>query len=227
MDYWSVIGTLIVFSPIWVAIVLVLVFTIGHAYQRKTGQLPGRQPPPVPYPTPEELRRQQARMAAGVRGEARTAKLLDALGPGWHVLHDRALPRGRANIDHLVVAPSGAVINIDSKQWSTKRGNVHVRGRRLFHGPEDRTSSIDAARYESQQAARALGVPVATVIAVHGARITGGHITLPGLLVVPAPELTDLLRQLDSEVGPPNPAAARPLAQRAARLLPPYPHHTR
>jgi Nuclease-related domain len=33
---------------------------------------------------------------------------------GWAVLHDLAVPRSRANIDHLVIGPGGVFV-IDSK----------------------------------------------------------------------------------------------------------------
>ncbi|KAB8167861.1 hypothetical protein FH609_009690 [Streptomyces sp. 3MP-14] len=134
-------------------------------------------------------------------------------------------PRGRANIDHLVITPAAAVINVDSTMWSARSGNVHERNGRVFHGSVDRTRSVAAARYESSQAALALGQPVATAIAVHGARITGGQITLPGVLIVPAHSLVALLRQIDHATGPASPSAARPLAHRAARLLPPCSDH--
>ena len=52
----------------------------------------------------------------GAVGERRTARLLAALERhGWAVLHDLALPDGRANLDHLVIGPGGVFV-IDSKQ---------------------------------------------------------------------------------------------------------------
>jgi Nuclease-related domain len=44
----------------------------------------------------------------GAGGERRTARLLEPLErQGWVVLHDLAVPGSRANIDHLVIGPSG------------------------------------------------------------------------------------------------------------------------
>jgi hypothetical protein len=58
----------------------------------------------------------------GAHGERQTARLLDRLGrDGYVIFHDLALPDSPANLDHLVVGPSGVFV-IDSKQWT---GQVH------------------------------------------------------------------------------------------------------
>jgi hypothetical protein len=58
----------------------------------------------------------------GAHGEQQTARLLDRLGrDGYQVLHDLAIPGSPANIDHLVIGPSGLFV-IGSKQWT---GQVH------------------------------------------------------------------------------------------------------
>jgi hypothetical protein len=48
-----------------------------------------------------------------------------AVGDAGVVLHDRAVPRGRANIDHIAVVPSGVWV-IDTKRY---RGRVRRSGR--------------------------------------------------------------------------------------------------
>jgi hypothetical protein len=54
----------------------------------------------------------------GAEGEARTAQVLAGLGPGWTVWHDLVWPgRKHANIDHLVIGPTGIFV-VDSKHWS-------------------------------------------------------------------------------------------------------------
>ena len=58
--------------------------------------------------------------ARGARGEERVAELLAKhLNPGVVVLHDRRIPRTRANIDHIAVAPSGVWV-IDAKRYTGK-----------------------------------------------------------------------------------------------------------
>jgi hypothetical protein len=58
----------------------------------------------------------------GAHGERHTARLLDRLTrDGYVVLHDLAVPGSPANLDHLVIGPSGVFV-IDSKQWT---GSIH------------------------------------------------------------------------------------------------------
>jgi len=55
------------------------------------------------------------------------------------ILHDRRIPGSRANIDHIVVAPSGVWI-IDAKRYSDQL--VQRRGKDLYVGkPTAPTSS--------------------------------------------------------------------------------------
>jgi hypothetical protein len=91
----------------------------------------------------------------GAIGEQRVGPLLERLRPfGAVPLHDRRIPGSQANIDHVVIAPSGVWI-VDSKNY---RGRIERRGRRsdarLFVDRRDRTSLVtgttkqyDAVRY--------------------------------------------------------------------------------
>jgi Nuclease-related domain len=65
---------------------------------------------------------QVAAWQRGAQGERRTARLLDRLvRDGYVVFHDLAVPDSPANVDHLVIGPSGVFV-IDSKQWT---GSIH------------------------------------------------------------------------------------------------------
>jgi hypothetical protein len=68
--------------------------------------------------------------ATGADGEERVGASLDRLTTsGAVVLHDRQMPGSRANIDHIVVAPSGVWV-VDAKRY---RGKVERRDHgRLF-----------------------------------------------------------------------------------------------
>ena len=58
--------------------------------------------------------------ARGAGGEEHVAKsLAKRLNEGIVVLHDRRIPGGRANIDHIAIAPSGVWV-IDSKRYKGK-----------------------------------------------------------------------------------------------------------
>jgi hypothetical protein len=127
----------------------------------------------------------------GAHGERQTARLLDRLGrDGYVVFHDLAMPDSPANVDHLVIGPSG-VFAIDSKQWT---GNVHQGADGLVwhnHYRLDRT--LAAVRWQAETLGRLLGIPVAPLVCVHGAHIQGGGLDAQGVAIVPAPLLRSAL----------------------------------
>lgn len=66
----------------------------------------------------ERLLRRAERFERGAEGERTVAALLAQLPPDWFVLNDLHWPgRDRANIDHVVVGPTGVFV-IDAKNWS-------------------------------------------------------------------------------------------------------------
>ncbi|MET9296477.1 nuclease-related domain-containing protein [Streptomyces sp. NPDC003077] len=161
--------------------------------------------------------------AIGAAGEERTARLLAPLARrGYVILHDRAVPAGRANLDHLVAGPAG-VAYIDTKNWRAKRARVTVYGGLLRYGRYDKTREIQTVLWEAEQASRALGVPVRPVIAVHGAAVPAprGRLELHGVTIIEAKRLRGMLEGL-----PPRPGwdADRLTAIRrlAERRLPPH-----
>jgi hypothetical protein len=131
----------------------------------------------------------------GAAGERRTARLLSRLEQrGWVVLHDLAVPGSPANIDHLAIGLGGVVV-IDSKQY---RGRLRLdAGGLLWHGRHLLTMMLRAVRWEADQADEVLGVAdvdVACVVAVHGASVPWGGVTVGGVAVAPAGRVSDLLR---------------------------------
>jgi Nuclease-related domain len=120
----------------------------------------------------------------GAKGERHTARLLDQLGrDGYVSFHDLAMPDSPANLDHVVVGPSGLFV-IDSKQWT---GQVHQSSDELVwhdHYRLDRT--LATVRWQAETLGRLLGVPVAPLICVHGAHIQGGGLRAQGVAIIPA-----------------------------------------
>jgi hypothetical protein len=118
------------------------------------------------------------------QGERRTARLLDRVTrDGYVVFHDLAVPGSDANVDHLVIGPTGLFV-IDSKQWT---GSVHQSADGLVwhnHYPLDRT--LDTVRWEATAVGRLLGTRVAAVLCVHGAHVQGGGLDAQGVAIVPA-----------------------------------------
>jgi Nuclease-related domain len=127
----------------------------------------------------------------GAHGERRTARRLRQLGrDGFVVLHDLAVPGSPANVDHLVIGPTGVFV-IDSKQWT---GSVHESADGLAwhnHYLLDRT--LDTVRWEAQAVGRLLGTTAAALLCVHGAHVQRGGLQAQGVAIVPAARLRDAL----------------------------------
>lgn len=160
-----------------------------------------------------------ARYEAGAEGERRTAHRINPLRTeGWTILHDRALPRGRANVDHLAISPAGVVVLPDTKRWSS-RYRLRVVNGRLLHGTHDVTNRLRGLHHETATVAKTLGTPVIPLVVMDGAPIDGGELLIDGIRIVPADRACAVLRALGK--GPAHPGPAD-VAARAARLLPPY-----
>jgi hypothetical protein len=127
---------------------------------------------------------QVAAWRRGAQGERRTARLLERLvRDGYVVFHDLAVPDSDANVDHLVIGPSGVFV-IDSKQWT---GSVHQGADGLVwhnHYPLDRT--LETVRWEARAISRVLGIRAAALLCVHSAHVHGGGLHAQGVAIVPA-----------------------------------------
>jgi Nuclease-related domain len=120
----------------------------------------------------------------GAAGERHTARLLDRLGrEGYVIFHDVAMPDSPANLDHLVLGPSGVFV-IDSKQWT---GSIHQSSDGLiWHDLYRLDRPLATIRWQAETLGRLLGVPVAPLICVHGAHIQHGGLRAQGVAIVPA-----------------------------------------
>jgi hypothetical protein len=120
----------------------------------------------------------------GAAGERRTARRLERLrGEGYVVFHDLALPGSPANVDHLVIGPSGVFV-IDSKQWT---GSVRQGADRLaWHNHYRLDRTLEAVGWQAQVIGRLLGAPTAGLVCVHGAQVQGGGLDAQGVAIVPA-----------------------------------------
>jgi Nuclease-related domain len=120
----------------------------------------------------------------GAHGERRTARLLDRLTrDGYVVFHDLAVPDSPANVDHLVIGPSGVFV-IASKQWtgSVQQGTDGLAWHN--HYPLERT--LETVRWETQVIGRLLGTRAAALLCVHAAHVQGGGLHAQGVAIVPA-----------------------------------------
>jgi Nuclease-related domain len=86
--------------------------------------------------------------AVGGRGEERLGRFLETLHDGETlvVLHDRRIPRRRANIDHIAVSANGVFV-IDAKNYAGKvrridKGGWFSSDERLYVGRRDCTKLV-------------------------------------------------------------------------------------
>lgn len=105
---------------------------------------------------------------------------------GYRTLHARAIPGSEAQIDHLVVGPTG-VYAVDSEKWD-KRLPVRVQsGKKLFHGPFDMKPRLTEAKWEASQASelisKAFGREVVVVpsLAIYGPPVPWKIMTIRGV----------------------------------------------
>jgi hypothetical protein len=106
------------------------------------------------------------------------------------VFHDLAMPDSPANLDHLVLGPSGVFV-IDFKQWT---GQVHQSSDGLiWHNHYRLDHTLASIRWQAETLGRLLGVPVAPLVCVHGAHVQHGGLRAQGVAVVPAALLRSAL----------------------------------
>ncbi len=88
------------------------------------------------------LEERAERFEQGAVGERRTASVLAALDlTRFAVFHDLGVPGSRANIDHVVVGPTGLFV-IDTKNYTSR---VTVSKNTLWCGRYPQTKRLDTA----------------------------------------------------------------------------------
>lgn len=138
----------------------------------------------------------------GAIGEEMLGARLDSLaGSGMAVLHDRRIPRSRANIDHLVVTPSGVWV-IDAKHYQGRPrlriegGIVRPRREKLSVGQRDCTKLVDGVLGQVEHVRSVVSdVPVIGALCFVGADwpLIGGAFTTRDVHVLWPRRLTKLL----------------------------------
>jgi hypothetical protein len=165
-------------------------------------------------PSPETLA--WARGAAGERHVARLLAPLDA--HDWTVLHDLRVPGWHANIDHLVIGTPGVFV-VDAKHY---RGPLHLaHDGGLWHGRYPLAAALSATRWEADKVQATLGasdVDVVPIVAVVGAAVPFGQVSIHGIPVVAARSLPSMLRALPPVLAPERVAWAA--GELRARLRP-------
>ena len=168
-----------------------------------------------------------AKWRKGARGERSTARYLRPLERrGYVVMHDRALdrPGDRANLDHLVIGPCGAVV-VDSKNWH-RNTMVKARGGRVWVGRTPGAKVIAATALERRRVreglTRDLGAEVTAhaVLAIHGAKLPPWRrLAVEGIPLLRARQVRRWITSLPHLY---DPATVAAIADAAARRFPPY-----
>jgi Nuclease-related domain len=136
-----------------------------------------------PRPDPE-------RWLRGAAGEAATARVLARLpARRWAVWHDLRVPGSRANLDHLLIGPTGVWV-VDTK---TTRAAVRAGWRTVRVG--DRILDTGPVTWEARVVADRLGVPARPLVVVHGAGLRRRGSRCGGVRVVPIEGLTRRIRR--------------------------------
>lgn len=119
-------------------------------------------------PEPAESQPTQA-WKVGAAGERRVAEILDATS--CFVLHDRRIPKSKANLDHLAVGPAGVFV-IDAKKYEDKQLEVRDKGTffkpdpHLYVGGRDQTKLVTGVKRQVEVVRTALDGSDVTVHAV-------------------------------------------------------------
>lgn len=112
----------------------------------------------------------------GAQGERMTARVLEALPDGCVAIHDLPMPGSRANIDHLVIGPTG-VFTVESKHYSSP---VVITGQHVRTGGRSGRPVVEQAKRQAAAISAALGVTAMPVVVVHGAGVQlSGWFTKP------------------------------------------------
>jgi len=108
------------------------------------------------------VRPSTARWRVGGETEERVGRLLSqGVGSAGLVLHDRSVPRSRANIDHIAVVPCRVWV-IDTKRYRGRVRRGRPPGRRtLVVNGHDRGALLAAARHQGALVEAVVGPGVA------------------------------------------------------------------
>lgn len=145
----------------------------------------------------------------GARGEEKLGRRLDGLKSDTvHVLHDRGIPGSKANIDHMVVCPSGVFV-IDAKKYKG-RPNLRVEGGFLsartetfMVGSRNCTKLVTGAQKQANLVLAALAkselqnIPVIGMLCFVEAEwpLFGGDFTTSGIRVLWPKKAVELIRK--------------------------------
>lgn len=169
----------------------------------------------------------------GAAGEQVVGARLDSLaGNEYAVLHDRRIPRTRANIDHVVVSSAGVFV-VDAKKYKgrpalrVEGGLFRPRTEKLVVGGRDCTRLVDGALKQVDLVREVVddpAVPVTGVLCFVAADwpLIGGAFETRGVHVLWPKRLLQLVAtRPDDREAAPAPIDVPAVGTRLARAFPP------
>lgn len=139
----------------------------------------------------------------GASGERFVGFILGRLPKGWHVFHDVPVGDRGANIDHVVVGPSGT-FTLNTKNLT---GKIWVGPHSIRHNGHP-TKYLPASVFEAERASRLLAAAV------------GHPVDVRGVLAILVDEWTITQKPIDVHVG--SPRGARDWMVRLPATLSPH-----
>ena len=100
----------------------------------------------------------------GARGEQIVARHLEELPAGFFTFHDLSIAGSRANVDHVVIGPTGVFV-IDAKHYG---GSLHEGNDMLWRGKFPIRHECETVAWEASKICDQLGHPVTPVLCFVG-----------------------------------------------------------
>lgn len=167
---------------------------------------------------------------SGAAGERRFGETMAGLGDVVIALHDRCVPRSRANIDHIVVGASGIFV-VDAKRYKDASINIRRTGgflspvrEQLMVGGRDKTKLVEAMAWQVDVVRAALSddsglsnIPVAPALC-----FLDGQFPLWGTLRIGGVDIKGLrgIAKLVTQDGPLDANVREQVARHLAQGLP-------
>jgi ssDNA-binding Zn-finger/Zn-ribbon topoisomerase 1 len=154
----------------------------------------------------------------GAEGEERTADYLDPLASeGFVIFHDRKIPLSRANVDHIVIGPTGVFV-VETKNvagdFRVRGDDVRIGGRRVAVVDEVRRE-VDATWNAVAPVLAPKGLRVVPVVCAHRADLPFFRRSVAGIRIVSGRGLARYIRGQPKVLSAPEIQELRRLLVRA------------
>ena len=138
----------------------------------------------------------------GAEGEVKTGNALGRLPGNYVVLHDLRMPGSSANIDHLVIGPTG-VFTVETKNYTS---DVIVRRGVARHAGRPMDGVVEQANRQAEAVRSVLGCAVRAIVCLQGGQVRlDGWFAKPivdGVRLCSGRRLVEVITRQDREVSP-------------------------